>query len=197
MKPAMDQVEAYIEKKNNWKVELKSIISILRTFEELEETIKWGAPTYMVNGKNIIGVAAFKNYVGLWFHQGVFLKDESGVLINAQEDKTKGLRQWRFASSNDIDASKVKKYVAEAIKNANEGKEIKPSKKELVIPDELLRAFKETDGLKVSFYSLSRGKQIEYADYIGQAKRAETRASRLQKCIPMIEDGVGLNDRYK
>ena len=129
----MDQVEAYIEKKNNWKVELKSIISILRTFEELEETIKWGAPTYMVNGKNIIGVAAFKNYVGLWFHQGVFLKDESGVLINAQEDKTKGLRQWRFASSNDIDASKVKKYVAEAIKNANEGKEIKPSKKGLYL----------------------------------------------------------------
>ena len=42
----------------------------------LEETVKWGAPTYTFAGKNVAGLASFKSYVGLWFHQGALLKDE-------------------------------------------------------------------------------------------------------------------------
>ncbi len=59
----------------------------------LEETIKWNMPAYLYKNKNIIGMAAYKNYFGLWFHQGVFFKDEERVLVNAQENKTKTLRE--------------------------------------------------------------------------------------------------------
>ena len=50
---------------------------------------------------------------------------------------------------------------------------------------------------KAAFEKLTKGRQREYAEYIGSAKRAETRQSRLEKCLPMIADGVGLNDRYR
>ncbi len=70
----------------------------------MKETIKWGAPVYTLDYKNIVGLGAFKSYVGLWFFQGALLNDEKKKLINAQEDKTKALRQWRFNSVKKIEA---------------------------------------------------------------------------------------------
>jgi uncharacterized protein YdeI (YjbR/CyaY-like superfamily) len=39
-----------------------------------------------------VGIGGFKSYFGLWFHQGALLTDKAGVLINAQEGRTKALR---------------------------------------------------------------------------------------------------------
>ena len=85
----------------------------------LTAEIKWGAPCYTFNGKNVVGLMAFKSYFGLWFHQGVALKDEASVLINAQEGKTKALRQWRMTSVKDIKPAIVKRYLKEAIEIAS------------------------------------------------------------------------------
>lgn len=192
----MTGVESYLEKHPDKRLLLDRLISLLRS-TSLEETIKWGMPTYTMDGKNLIGVAAFKSHVALWFHQGVFLKDPRKVLVNAQEGKTKALRHWKFQSLNEIDEKAVSVYIEEAIENHKNGKELKPEKKSIALPEELNRAFKEVEGLKVAFFSLTPGKQKEYAEYIAEAKREGTRRSRLERSIPMIQDGVGLNDRYK
>lgn len=110
----------------------KEILIILREIlkgTELKETIKWGSPVYTVNGKNVVGIGAFKSYAGIWFFQGALLKNEEGVLVNAQEGTTKALRQWRFSDVNEIDEKLVLKYVNEAIENQKKGKEIKADRK--------------------------------------------------------------------
>lgn len=166
--------------------------------EDVEETVKWGAPAYTCNGKTIIGIGAFKSYIGLWFHQGALLEDKSKVLINAQKGVTKALRQWRFNNADEIDAALVSAYIREAIQNQKEGKEIKPAKKKpLVVPDELKAAFKANEQLNAAFTELSLTKQREYADYISSAKRQETKESRLDKIRLMILDGIGLHDKYR
>ena len=192
------KVEEYLSKKDKWRKELE----LLRTvFKELpvEETIKWGAPTYVYKGKNIVSLSAFKNYCGLWFFQGALLKDEQKVLYNAQDGKTKAMLQWRFNSVDEIDIDLIKQYVFEAINNVKAGKEIKPdrTKKELIIPEELAKELALNSEFKTQFESLTNGKQREYADYISEAKREVTKLKRLQKIIPMIICGVGLNDKYK
>ncbi len=111
-----------------WENALVKLRSLLLT-TELEEAIKWGAPVYTVNGKNVVGLGAFKFYVGLWFFQGGLLKDEKEKLINAQEGKTKAMRQWRFASEDEMEEQLILEYVAEAIQNQKDGKKIKPQKK--------------------------------------------------------------------
>lgn len=189
-------VEAYIEGHSQWAGALNKLRKIMLA-SEMQETVKWGAPVYTVGGKNVVGLAAFSNYVGIWFHQGVFLKDPAKVLINAQEGKTKALRQWRFADADEIDADLVAAYVAEAIQNQKAGKEIKPQKKALVIPDELDSALANNSNLKACFEALGRSKQREFAEYIAEAKRADTKTKRLEKIIPMILDGIGLNDKYR
>lgn len=192
------KVTEYILKNEKWTQELNLLRSFLLE-NDLEETVKWSAPTYVYKGKNIIGIAAFKNYVGLWFHQGVFLKDEAKVLFNAQEGKTKALRQWRFHSIKEIDVKLVKSYILEAMQNAEEGKAIKPTRKAkpLVIPELLQNKLSEDDELQDSFTNFTLSKKREFTEYIETAKREATKVSRLEKIIPMIKNGIGLNDKYR
>ncbi len=164
----------------------------------LKEEIKWGGPIYTLNGKNVLAIGGFKNYATIWFHQGVFLSDPGKVLVNAGEGRTRGLRQWRFSSMKEIKPALVKKYVLEAIKNAKAGKEIKPEKKApLALPAEFVTAFKKNKVLKSAFETLTPGKQREYIEYILETKTEETRLRRVQKSIPIILSGHGLNDKYK
>jgi uncharacterized protein YdeI (YjbR/CyaY-like superfamily) len=190
------KVTAYIEKKAAWSDGLNQLRTILATLP-LEETVKWGAPFYTSGGKNIVGMSAFKSYFGLWFIQGALLKDEQKVLINAQEGKTSAMRQWRFGSAEEIDADLIKAYVLEAIDNQQQGKEIKPKKKPLVIPELLQQALDVDAELKEKFESLTLGKKRDYADHISDAKREATKLSRLEKIVPMILQGIGLYDKYK
>ncbi len=164
----------------------------------LEEGIKWGGPVYMYEGKNVLGLGAFKSYVGIWFYQGVFLKDPNKVLINAQEGKTKALRQWRFQSGKEIKPALIRKYIKEAMQLAKAGKELKPEKKKKVaIPAEFAAAFKADKKLKSSFEGLTPGKQREYLEHVTEAKTEATRLRRVAKSIPIILSGKGLHDKYK
>ena len=164
----------------------------------MEETVKWGSSCYTINGKNVVSVGAFKEFVALWFFQGALLKDKDKVLINAQEGTTKALRQWRFFAVDEIHPQQVQKYVKEAIENQKLGREILPQrKKSLVIPSHLSEALRGNSNLKTCFDQFTTGKQREFADYIASAKRIKTRKNRLQKIIPMILRKEGLNDRYK
>lgn len=189
-------VEDYIDSNPDSAEMLNKLRSILlRT--ELNEELKWGIPYYTLHKKLVVGIAAFKNYTGLWFTNGVFLSDPKKVLINASENKTKGLRQWRFSTLDEIDEDLVYVYLLEAIENQKAGKEIKPEPKKLVLPDELEQALNTDSSLKLAFQQLSRGKQVEYANYIGDAKQDATRINRLRKSIPMIMNGIGLHDKYR
>ena len=190
-------VATYISGSKRWRDELTRLRSILRK-TGLEETVKWGAPCYTHKGKNVVGMAAFNDYFGLWFHQGALLKDTNNKLMNAQEGKTKALRQWRMTSASDIKPMIISRYVKESIANVDKGNEIKPAKaKSAKLPEELLQALKVSTRLQKAFDTLTPGRQREYGEYIAEAKRAPTKERRLEKIKPMILKGHGLNDRYK
>ncbi len=190
-------VESFIAKQTNWRVALTKFRAILQS-TELEETIKWGSPVYALDGKNIIGMGAFKSYVGLWFFQGVFLKDPNALLINAQDGKTKAQRQMRFTSEDEIDYDVVKNYINEAVQNQKAGMEFKPDlKKPLIIPPQLQSALDGDADLKNSFEKFTPGKQREFAEYIVEAKQDTTKLKRLEKITPMVKKGVGLNDKFR
>lgn len=195
----MDQekITTYIQKNEKWVKQLTRLRKILNS-TELKEEVKWGMPTYTLDNKNLVGLAGFKNHYCLWFHQGVFLKDPHGLLHNAQEGKTKAMRQMRFLSEDKINQKKVLQYINESIANHRAGKVIKNEKPSLKFKlDPLLaHAFKKDAPLKKSFKSLSPGKQKEYSLYITEAKREATKLSRLEKIIPLIKEGKGLMDKY-
>ncbi len=191
-------VEEYIESNSHFADALELLREIINS-TELEETVKWSAPIYTLKGKNVVGLGAFKSHFGIWFFNGVFLKDDQNCLVNAQEGKTKALRQMRFNSIEQINKNIVLSYVKEAINNQKLGMEVKPNrqKKELIVPTELEAALNSNSVFYDAFQALTPGKQREYADYISQAKREATKLSRIEKIEPMIIQGVGLHDKYK
>ncbi|XMO85521.1 YdeI/OmpD-associated family protein [Algibacter sp. AS12] len=192
-------VEEYIEEHSNFSEALTLLRTLILT-TEVDEAIKWNAPTYMVNGKNVLGLGAFKNHFGIWFFNGVFLKDTHNLLVYAQENKTKALRQMRFDSIEAIDKNKVLAYVKEAIENQKLGKEIKATrttKKDITIPLELKAKLDASPVLNDAFKNLTPSKQREYCEHIDTAKREATKQTRLEKIKPMILNNKGLHDKYK
>jgi uncharacterized protein YdeI (YjbR/CyaY-like superfamily) len=164
----------------------------------LVPVIKWGAAVYTYKGKNIVSAGAFKNHCTLWFYNGVFLQDKHKVLVNAQEGKTKALRQWSFNNIDQINEALILTYIKEAVDNEEQGKVHKPQKSpQSEIPKILLEAFQQHHDIKAFFYTLAIYKQKDYIEYLNAAKRPETQERRLQKILPMIIQGIGLHDKYK
>ena len=180
-----------------WADELKLLREII-SVHPFEKSIKWGAEVFTFRGNNVVSYGGFKNYFALWFYNGVFLKDPYKVLMNAQEGRTKSLRQWRFTSREEIDKKKILEYLKEAIEVEKKGLKMQPEKfKSLPVSDRLLSELKKNKNLKASFEKLTPGKQKEYIIYINEAKQEQTQIKRLEKIKLMILQGVGLNDKYK
>ncbi|RIV69894.1 YdeI/OmpD-associated family protein [Flagellimonas aequoris] len=192
-----EKLEAFYEKEHPF----KNGIALLRELAlqtDCEEDFKWSFPVYTVNGKNVFGVSKFKGYFGVWFFNGALMNDQKKVLENAQEGKTKGMRHWKFFSLEEVDKKGVIAYMQEAIQNQKKGIELataKPTK--AVIPDLLQTKLAENASLKSAFDAFAPYKQKEFCEYIAEAKQEATKLRRLDKILPMIEKGVGLNDGYR
>ena len=195
MEPTSDKKHVW-DKVNKWEEELLFLKSIIDK-TELVETIKWDGPVYVFNKKNVVGIGGFKEYFTIWFFNGVFLKDEKKKLINAQEDKTKSLRQWRFTSKEEVNETEVLAYILEAIENEKQEKIIKPSKKETIVSELLEKEMSQNKVLAEAFQKFSPYKQYEFLEYIETAKQQKTKLSRIEKVIPMILGNIGLNDKYR
>lgn len=179
-----------------WEEELELLKSIIAK-TELIETTKWSGIVYTINNKNVIGIGGFKNFFTVWFFNGVFLKDDLKVLVNANEGVTKALRQWRFTSKDEINEKKLLFYINEAIENEKLGKSIKPTKKEKINSPFFEEILKSNSELSSAFEKFTLSKQNEFLEYIETAKQEKTKLSRLEKIKLMILNNIGLNDKYK
>lgn len=194
-----EKIERYYNEEHHFSKGIQVVRElVLKT--ELEETFKWMFPTYTLKDKNVISICKFKHHFGIWFFNGVFLKDEKKVLENAQKGKTQAMRHWKFYSIADIDKNGVHNYILEAIENQKIGKTFVPLKKKIkkvALPTFLKDELEQDTSMKISFSKLSISKQNEYASYIETAKKEKTKLSRLEKIRPLIAEEKGLNDRYK
>jgi len=166
----------------------------------LEETFKWMFPTYTLDGKNVIAICKFKNHFGIWFFNGIFLKDELAVLENAQEGKTQAMRHWKFHDISEIKETSILNYVHEAIENQKNGRVLVPLHKKAskkAVPQLLQDALEVNKATAAAFEQLSLYNQNEYSEYIASAKQDKTKQSRLTKILPLIQSGKGLNDKYR
>ena len=184
------------DKVHQWENELAQLREIIQK-TELVETNKWGGEVYTINNKNVLGIAGFKNYFTIWFINGVFLKDEANVLINANEGVTKGLRQWRFTSAAEINEQLILKYIHEAIGNEKAGLSIKPEKKEAMQCDFFENELKKDRKLNTALEKFSPFKQKEFWEYMATAKQEKTKITRFEKIKPMILEARGFNDKYR
>ena len=192
-----EKLETYYQEEHSYKEGIAHLREIAQK-TEAKEDFKWSIPVYTLNGKNVFGICKFKHHFGVWFFNGAFLKDPKQVLENAQEGKTKGMRHWKFQSAEEIDGKGVLAYMQEALENQKMGLEVKAEKTtEVTIPKLLQSELAKNTALKDAFEKFTPYKQKEFSEYIAQAKQEATKLRRLEKILPLIEKGVGLNDAYR
>jgi uncharacterized protein YdeI (YjbR/CyaY-like superfamily) len=188
------KVDAYLRSDEKWREETKRLRSIaLRC--GLTEEFKWGKPCYMFQERNVVIIQGFKDYCALMFCKGSLLKDPEGILKKPGE-YTQATRQIRFANDREIAAaqSTVTAYVQEAIEAERNGLEVKFKKNPEPIPGELQKRLDGIPALKSAFFALTPGRQRAYILFFSAAKQSTTRESRIEKCMPRILQGKGLND---
>ena len=178
----------------HWHNELILLRDILLD-SDLKEVLKWSQPCYTFNGNNVAILAAFNNYVVISFFKGALLNDNNGVLIKAGEN-TQSARMLRFTSTQQIMEAKVliHDFIKQAIALEKQGKKVTLDKALPSIPEELLQKLSEDNLFKTAFESLTPGRQKGYILYFSEAKKTETRKSRIEKYIPKILAGKGMND---
>lgn len=190
------KVDEIIEKSEGWAQPIMRDLREIILGCGLQETVKWGAPTYVHHG-NVVGLVALKNYVSLWFFEGAQLSDPDKVLI-ASSEKTKALRQWRFEKVSDIEAERIALYVNEAALNMEKGiKTPKPKVKVPPMPDILKQAFVKEPELKAFFDKLAPSHRRDYIAFISEAKQEATRLRRLEKSLNLMREGKDLNAKYR
>ncbi|WP_027084577.1 YdeI/OmpD-associated family protein [Cohnella panacarvi] len=190
------KIDPFFSKAKQWKEEFGKLRDIVLDCE-LTEDFKWMHPCYTHNGKNVVLIHGFKEYCALLFHKGALLKDSHGILIQ-QTENVQAARQLRFTSAEQIDEMQliIKTYIDEAIEVEKAGLQVEFKKTaDYEVPEELENKFVELPDLKAAFEALTPGRQKGYLYYFSGAKQSKTRESRIEKYIPHILNGKGIDDK--
>jgi uncharacterized protein YdeI (YjbR/CyaY-like superfamily) len=189
------KVDAFLSRAQKWRGEYEKLRAIALACP-LTEDLKWGWPCYALGKSNIVLIHGFKEYCALLFFKGALLKDAHGILIR-QTENVQSSRQVRFTNLHEIAGMEhiLKAYIAEAIEVEKAGLKVdKKQTKELAITEEFQKKLDEASGLRAAFDALTPGRQRAYLLHFSAPKQAKTRVSRIEKCVPQILGGKGLDD---
>ena len=189
------KVDDFLRQEKKWQEEFKKLRNIALGCQ-LTEELKWGQPCYTLDGKNIVLMHGFKDYCALLFIKGSLLRDEQSLLIQQTENVQAG-RQIRFTDVRQIDAMEkiLVAYIQESIEIEKAGLKVELKKtSDFAMPEELKAKLDEHPALKSAFDCLTPGRQRAYIFFFSQPKQSKTREARVEKYIPKILDGMGMDD---
>jgi uncharacterized protein YdeI (YjbR/CyaY-like superfamily) len=189
------KIDVFLGESAQWRKEFEKLRKIILEFP-LTEELKWGKPCYMFQNGNIVLIHGFKEYCALLFMKGALLRDPNHILIQQTENVQAG-RQIRFTNVRQIVELEpvLKVYIQEAIEVEKAGLKV-PLKKssEFTMLEELQKKLDAIPALNIAFHALTPGRQRGYILYFSAAKQSKTRESRIERCMPQILKGQGLND---
>jgi uncharacterized protein YdeI (YjbR/CyaY-like superfamily) len=189
------KVDWFFTKATAWQEEFEKLRDVVLDCG-LTEELKWGCPCYTFEKRNIVLIHGFKEYCALLFFKGALLNDARGILIQ-QTKNVQAARQIRFASVREIVKLKpiLKTYIYEAIEVEKAGLKVKFKKAtEFKAPEEFQNKLDKIPALKTAFEALTAGRQRAYVLHFSAPKQSKTRESRVEKYMPQILKGKGLND---
>ena len=192
MNPLVSKVHG---KEKRWSAEFAALRQLCLA-SGLNEELKWGQACYDLDGRNVVLIHGFKDYCALLFMKGALLKDPKGILIQ-QTKNVQAARQIRFASLAEINKQKaaVKAYLSEAIAVEKSGAKVEmKSAAQFDVPEEFLKPLDDDPKLAEAFHALTPGRQKGYLLHFAGAKQSATRAARVEKHVPRILKGLGLDD---
>jgi uncharacterized protein YdeI (YjbR/CyaY-like superfamily) len=191
------RVDAYIAKQAEF---APPILTYLREIvhsacPKVEEDIKWGAPFFMYHG-TMCQMAAFKQHVAFGFWKGALVVGRS----SGEDDRAAG-QFGRITSVKDLPSkAELTRYIKKAMQINEEGVSVPKTKKarpELPVPPELSAALAKNKKARAAFEAFPPSHKRDYSEWIGEAKREETKAARVAQAIEWIAEGKPRHWKYQ
>ena len=163
---------------------------------QVEETIKWGMPTFVHAGGILCGMAAFKQHAsfGFWKH----------ALVVGEGEPRDGMGSYgKMLSLDDFPAKKiVLAHIRKAMKLNEDGVKMPAARKAASklppeMPEDLVAALNKDKAAKATFDAFPPSCRREYIEWIVEAKREETRAKRLAQTVEWLAEGKRRNWKYE
>ena len=202
MQPKTDtRIDAYIEKSAPF---AKPILQHIRTLvhqacPDAQETIKWGMPFFEYKGI-ICNMAAFKNHCSLGFFKAGQM--QSAAELQANNEEAMG-HLGKITSLQDLPPDEVLIGYSKEAATLNESgiKKATPKKstekKELTIPEEVIRALETNAAAKLTFNNFPYSHKKEYVEWITEAKTEATRSKRIATMLEWLQEGKSRNWKYE
>ena len=162
---------------------------------EVEETLKWSTPTFTIDGKILLGMAAFKAHAALNFWRGQELRGD--------EAKADAMGQFgRLTSVDDLPSDKeldaLIREGAELAKTAPAPRKVKHEPKPSAeIHPEFAEALKANPKAQETLEGFSPSARREYVDWIADAKQDKTRSKRIADAIEWLSEGKKRHWKYE
>lgn len=201
------RVDAYIDKAADF---ARPVLKKFRTLvhkgcPDVEETIKWGMPSFDYKGP-LASMAAFKQHCAVGFWKAALLADGK---TGTSGDTTK--MSWgapgrdpipaKIASKDDLPSdAAILAIIRKAKKLNDDGVKVpksKSAKSPLPMPKDFEGALKRTKGAKANFDAFPPSHKREYIEWITDAKRDATREKRIATAVEWIADGKSRNWKYQ
>lgn len=162
---------------------------------EVEESIKWGMPSFSHAGGILCGMAAFKRHAsfGFWKH----------ALVVGEGEPRDGMGSYgKLASLQDLPPDRTLLAHLRKAMQLNEAGVKSPVRKAApkpppAMPEDLAAALQNKKAAKAMFDAFPPGCKREYIEWIVEAKRAETRTKRLAQAVEWIAEGKRRNWKYE
>ena len=192
------RVDAYIDASAEF---AKPILTHLRKLvhkacPDVTETIKWSMPSFEYKGL-LCGFAAFKQHCTFGFWKQSLMETDA-----FPKNKTAMGSFGRITSLKDLPSDKVMLGLIKHAMELNEKgikvpKKPAPAKKELVVPDVLIKALSKNKAAKTTFDNFPYSCKKEYVEWISEAKTEPTRDKRLASTIEWLSEGKRRNWKYE
>lgn len=195
------EIDRYIEKASPFAQPiLRRVRELVHSSrDDIEEALKWRSPTFLVDGKIICGMAAFKEHcVFAFWHQAV----QAEIAKENAKVRAALLERGCLTDVAQLPSAKiVAKYVRRSVElyaadvpSLRRAKERKP---ELEMPADFEAALKKNSRARTHFAAFSPGKRRDYIEWITTAKRTETRLERLETAVEWIAEGKARHWKYE
>lgn len=189
------RVDAYIAKAAPFAQPILAHVRALahRALPEVEEGIKWGMPAFMLGGKNVAGMAAFKAHCAVMIHGEGRLGEGEGM---------GGYGKVTALSDLPPDSVLTTALMEAAHRIATSGSASKPAAKkalkpEIPMPDDFAAALAAVPKAKANLEGFAPGQRREYLEWITGAKQAATRSRRIAQAVEWLAEGKRRHWKYE
>lgn len=161
---------------------------------DVVETIKWSRPHFMLDGKLLCGMSAFKAHCafGFWAREGAE-PAQPGAMGDFARITTAAELPGRAEMRRRIRA-------AGALLQAGAPRAARPERAPrptLDMPADFGAALDAVDAARRHYDAFPPGKQRDYLEWVLQARREDTRARRIAQAVEWLAEGKSRNWKYE